>query len=110
MNIDQEENIAVINNIKKEKPAEFVCILPSFESDKTLGGKQIKIKEEKNDQNESYNENMKNEYEKPKYQCEICKKVFDYVTNFKAHVKIHRKNISNAKFASNLSGNPLRNT
>jgi KRAB domain-containing zinc finger protein len=74
-----ETDTAIINNIKKEPPIEFLSVLPSFDSNKTLGGKAIVVKSEGKVQKP----------ENSKFHCQICSKVFGLRKSLIHHEKSH---------------------
>jgi hypothetical protein len=78
MNIEQEFNVKV-----KEEPAvEFECHLPMFQSDRTLGGKLIKVKRKMN---------LLNLRKSKEFTCEICQKKFNRKDSLKRHYPTHQK-------------------
>lgn len=92
---NQEKYKSSSKNIKQEPTAEFVCILPPFESEKTLGGSLIivNVKEEKRHLKE-LSENLKDEGQDQgllKSQCKICRKILASEQNLILHMNIHNK-------------------
>lgn len=106
-NIVNQEEIHQFDNkyIKQEHSKEFVCILPAFESHKTLGGKFINIKQEKKEKEEPKNQltspflqkisdprscKQKN---KDNLICKVCEKGFKTNVHLKRHEKTHEDKV-----------------
>lgn len=67
-----------LTDIKQEPPAEFLCVLPAFNHDRTLFG-DFKVKTEKEKQKTS----------QPKFECTVCSKKFSVKSNLHRHLKSH---------------------
>jgi hypothetical protein len=82
--IESEFEPVIINNIKQEPEVEFLQILPSFNPQKTLGGKFIKV--EKEDQEEK---TEKTEKPQSNFECDLCNKTYPRKMNLGSHLKHH---------------------
>ena len=79
------------HNIKQEPEEEFLCVLPSYQSDDTYKRDLTHVKQE--------NEIQPKEI--PKFECKICQKIYASTKTLKQHKKTHQKNqckVCNRKF------------
>ena len=81
LNSTDEKHQIFENNVKKEPEEEFLCILPSFDTENAHEGNLMEIKQEKEIQSEKI----------LKLQCKTCLKVFRSTSNLKKHEKVHQK-------------------